>query len=326
MADESPDISIIFPVYGVEHAVEASLRSVLDQTARGVEVIVVDDCSPDSSMDIVRRVVAEPRYSGKDVTLLAHKKNGGLSAARNTGLRHARGRWVCFVDSDDTIPPTAIQRHLEALESTGATFSDGNFAMHGHRNIFAPYREQRLVKGARAVMHAYYTDMHISACNKLLPRDLLIDHGIFFVEGMLYEDVGWLMQVCGKAESYVCVPHATYDYIIRSGSITRSDDMERSRRRVSSYQRMLAQVAPTVRESRDPAAARWLTRFKVRVKYNVLNMTLPEREKREYFKWSDGKLPVRAGLPYSWLDALPLGALDLILRRPLQVMRKIRKH
>ena len=104
-------VSVIIPVYNVALYVERCLLSVLNQTWQDLEVLVVNDCTPDNSMEIVRRVVVgHPR--GAMVRVLEHEVNRGLSAARNTGIRAATGDYLYFLDSDDYLPSDSMSRRF----------------------------------------------------------------------------------------------------------------------------------------------------------------------------------------------------------------------
>ena len=110
-------VSIIIPVYNVAKYIERCLLSVLNQTWPDLEVILVNDCTPDNSMEIVRRVVAShPR--GAVVRCLEHEENRGLSAARNTGISASVGDYLYFLDSDDYISARAFGR-CSGAEATG---------------------------------------------------------------------------------------------------------------------------------------------------------------------------------------------------------------
>ena len=107
-------ISIIIPVYNVEAYIRRCLESVMTQEFAGatVECILIDDCTPDGSMTIVEEMVTN--YDGPiSFVLLKHKENRGLSAARNTGILHAKGDYVFFMDSDDYMMPHSLQYFLD---------------------------------------------------------------------------------------------------------------------------------------------------------------------------------------------------------------------
>ena len=104
-------ISIIIPIYKVEPYIVRCIDSVLNQTYRELEVILVDDCSPDKSMTMARDYIEQSSLS-KDLQFiyLRHEKNKGLSAARNTGINSATGKYVFFLDSDDEITPDCLEK------------------------------------------------------------------------------------------------------------------------------------------------------------------------------------------------------------------------
>lgn len=111
-------ISIIIPVYNVEQYIHRCLESIIEQSIENVriECILVDDCSPDKSMDIVQKIADD--YHGEiQFKMLRHKENRGVSAARNTGLKHASGDYILFVDSDDYLLPNSISLFVEQLNS-----------------------------------------------------------------------------------------------------------------------------------------------------------------------------------------------------------------
>ncbi len=114
-------VSVVVPVYNVERYVGECLESILAQTHRRLEVVVVDDGSPDDSISVVRAIAARDRR-----VRIVRQENGGLGAARNTGVRNARGEMLCFVDSDDTVPPNAIEAMLTSLTRSGSDFAVGS--------------------------------------------------------------------------------------------------------------------------------------------------------------------------------------------------------
>lgn len=112
-------VSVILPVYRVEKYISAAVKSVLEQTYQTFEIIIVDDDSPDQSAEICRQF--------KDSRIkIIHQKNRGLAGARNTGIRHAQGDYIAFLDGDDIWLPEKLEKHIEHLESSpavGVSFS-----------------------------------------------------------------------------------------------------------------------------------------------------------------------------------------------------------
>lgn len=116
-----PQLSVVVPVHNVEKYLEACLVSLAEQTLGDIEIVVVDDGSPDRSGQIADRLAAaDPRF------LVLHTPNAGVSAARNTGVHHASGEYLAFADPDDLVPPRAYERMVETLKETGSDFAAGN--------------------------------------------------------------------------------------------------------------------------------------------------------------------------------------------------------
>jgi len=119
-----PKVSVIMPIYNVERFVADAVQSVLDQTFEDFELLIIDDCSPDDSIAICR-AFDDPR-----IRIIQHAFNRGLAGARNTGVRHARGELLAFLDSDDCWQPEKLQRHVEHLAArpeVGVSFSRSAF-------------------------------------------------------------------------------------------------------------------------------------------------------------------------------------------------------
>ena len=121
MAPGTPLLSVVVPFYGVQDDIEECLQSLRTQTLADLEVVLVDDGSPDGSRAVAERfVAADPRF------VLVIQPNQGLGPARNTGVRHARGRYLAFADSDDVLPPGAYELLVTTLERTGSDLAAGN--------------------------------------------------------------------------------------------------------------------------------------------------------------------------------------------------------
>src|SRR5204863_120826 len=131
-----PRISVVVPIYNVEAYLEPCLESLAAQTHTDFEAVLVDDGSTDGSAAIAEAFAQrDPRFR------LVRQPNGGLSRARNTGIDHAKGEFLAFLDSDDMLPPNAYELLLGALDSTGSDFASGNVAEHGPRGAKRWYEE-----------------------------------------------------------------------------------------------------------------------------------------------------------------------------------------
>ncbi|MFT5173799.1 MAG: hypothetical protein ACI8W7_001983 [Gammaproteobacteria bacterium] len=122
--DRIPTVSVIMPIYNVERFVADAVTSVLEQTFVDFELLIIDDCSPDDSLVICAA------FDDARIRIIRHRENSGLASARNTGIRHARGKLIAFLDSDDCWLPHKLALHVQHLDSrpeVGVSFSRSSF-------------------------------------------------------------------------------------------------------------------------------------------------------------------------------------------------------
>jgi CDP-glycerol glycerophosphotransferase len=181
-------LSVVVPVYNVEHYLQECLESIAAQTFPDFDVVMVDDGSTDSSADVARSFAAlDPRFR------LVRQENQGLGAARNAGLLHisATSEYLAFVDSDDTLPPYAYRLLVDTLDGTGSDFATGNvmrFRSVGatpspvHRKPF----QQTVLRTHITRTQALITDR--TAWNKVYRRAFWAENNFRYPEGLLYED------------------------------------------------------------------------------------------------------------------------------------------
>lgn len=181
-----PEISIIIPVYKVESYLEKCINSVIAQTFTDIEIILVDDGSPDRCPEIC------DKYAVVDKRIVViHKENGGLSSARNAGLEVAQGRYIGFVDSDDFIHPKMYEVLLELLLCTNSDFVQcGTYKFCEEDNISAVVEgEYRLLDRAEFLDNFSPNNKYIitgSVWNKLFKKEIF--ENIRFPVGQLFED------------------------------------------------------------------------------------------------------------------------------------------
>lgn len=219
--------SIIIPVYNVEKYLHDCLDSVLGQSFSDWEAICVNDGSTDGSADILEE------YAEKDHRFkVVSQANGGLSAARNTGLKEAKGEYVLFLDSDDWLEKNALQ-----VLSTNMTDED-MLCFSGRRY----FENERLYNEADQLKaQTYFSGMDYYNENALQSRDfafvcvvlraykrsLLIDNGLWFKEGIFHEDNFFTPLACFYARRVKVINECLYDYRIRANSITTTNDYKR---------------------------------------------------------------------------------------------------
>ena len=227
-----PNISIIIPIYNVEQYIEECLQSVADQTMTdGVECILVDDCGKDNSAEIAKQFI-EAYHGNIKFGFVQREKNGGLSAARNSGIRVASGRYVYFLDSDDYLVPEAI----ETLLSLADKYDDVDlipalYITNGKRDMsqfseqsFPEFSDdQYLIK--RSLLD--YDCIPVTAANRLIKRELILENNLWFKEGIIHEDNYWTFFLAKYVKRMAFCPEKLYYYRITPGSITNKINKEK---------------------------------------------------------------------------------------------------
>ena len=213
----SPKVSIIVPIYKVEEEIAKCIESLLNQDYDDFEIILVDDGSPDNSGKIADHYANE--YP--NIIRIIHQENRGLSGARNTGLRVARGRYLSFVDSDDFLEPNTISYMVSELEKNDADIAVcGRYDDYPNKVMTNFTMEKISVLSAEEAIRRILTwnQMDISACDKVFKAELW--EGIVFPEGENNEDVRAIPSVVSKATRIVHVGLPLYHYCHRENSIT----------------------------------------------------------------------------------------------------------
>lgn len=215
-------ISVIVPVYKVEAYLGRCVESILAQTYKNIEILLVDDGSPDNCPQMCEA------YGEKDPRIrVIHQENKGLSGARNTGIDHAKGEYLAFIDSDDKWSPHFLESLYRAMKLYDAQISQCRWEyMHGDEIKEAYDASAKIVCCSGREMlgnlfiqtGAYY----VVAWNKLYKKELF--DGIRYPEGRIHEDEATTYRLFDRAEKCVHVDNALYGYFVGSGgtSITRN--------------------------------------------------------------------------------------------------------
>lgn len=206
-------ISVIIPVYNVERYLQECIESVINQTYRNLEIILIDDESPDQCGKIC------DNYAEKDRRIkVIHKKNGGAASARNEGLKIAKGEYLSFVDSDDYLAVDAYEKALEALKRNCA-----DMVQFGFSSVFKTYSDDVIVIPMESVydtetyLKRYTSDWTCGlACDKLFKRQLF--DGIFYETGHRIDDEFFTYQGVMNAKKIAYIPEVLYFYRQRRSS------------------------------------------------------------------------------------------------------------
>ena len=222
-------VSIIVPVYHVEKYIERCVLSVLKQTYRPLEVVFVDDCSNDRSIDIAKKTIEKNGAASIEFVFLEHDKNQGQSAARNTGIKSSTGEFIYFLDSDDELADDAINFFIERQKSFPEVEIIQGSMVHALDNS-VDINKISFIEGNLPIRRLFYsrnTIINDSACDKLIKRDFVIDNNLFFKEGIIFEDSHWLNSVVKETNKIAFVFQPTYIRYLNEGSIMTSLTKER---------------------------------------------------------------------------------------------------
>ena len=222
--NNNPLISIIVPVYKVEQYLERCIESVLRQTFRDFELILVDDGSPDCCGSICER------YAAQDARIrVIHQENQGQAAARNHAVQQANGAYIVFVDSDDYVEPDCLEYLMMLKNEYEADMTIGGFTYlyEGKQSKSRSAEEKEEVLGAcQALIRMNYTKgFGATPWAKLYKKELIVKHP--FPEGQIYEDLATLYKIVGDCETIAVGTRKIYYWLQRSGSTMRTEFDER---------------------------------------------------------------------------------------------------
>lgn len=212
-------LSIIVPVYNVEKYLEQCVTSIIDGNFNNYEVILVDDGSKDTSGDICDKLAN--RY--EEVKVI-HQENKGLSGARNTGIKEATGEYLMFVDSDDFIKNN--KNFIEIVNNlTEDIIQYKMIYYYEKKDEYLELKDINIYDNLdtknKILKLLLDGDLSISACNKIIKRQILIDNNLFFDETLLSEDIDWSLRLFMKVKSFKVINENVYVYRQqREGSIT----------------------------------------------------------------------------------------------------------
>ena len=209
-----PKVSIIIPVYKVEKYLECCLNTVLNQTLREIEIILVDDGSPDNCGKIC------DEYAAKDNRIVViHKENAGVSAARNSGLEIATGEFIGFVDGDDYVASTMFEEMYRQVTLANADMAmcqfsiiDGKAEQLVYENTEDDFKVKLIDnKDAFRIIADFSCPVQVAVWNKLFKKKL-VENLLFDTNKRMAEDMEFLMRALFRSESIVYIPYPLYAY------------------------------------------------------------------------------------------------------------------
>lgn len=217
-------ISIIVPIYNVEKELPRCVESLICQTHKNLEIILVDDGSPDNCPEMC------DEYAKKDSRIrVIHKENGGLSDARNAGIRAATGKWLLYVDSDDYIELDSCEKLLAVAEKEEVDFVQGAYVAISYANGCRKTKVYRcsishagkdIYQAREFLIYSIKQNelLHPAWC-RLYKRDFIISNHLFFEKGLIFEDTHLLPELFLLAKKIGYKDYPFYKYVKRDNSI-----------------------------------------------------------------------------------------------------------
>ena len=209
-------VSVIVPVYGVEAYIEKCLTSLVNQTLKDLEIIVVNDSSPDNSQKII------DKFSKKYKNIHSHiKENGGVSDARNYGMKYATGKYVTFLDGDDYVREDMYEKMYQKAISGNfdIVVCDMNYVYETSDEI---KRVSSKIEHDTTNIKKVMINNYPAVWNKIFKRELV--KNIKFKKGVWFEDVEYIYKVLPRVKSIGVVKEPFNQYLQRKGSITKTID------------------------------------------------------------------------------------------------------
>ena len=230
--------SVIVPAYNVRDYLEKCIQSVAAQAFEDWELILVDDGSTDGATGaLCDRLAASVGPRARVI----HQENGGLGAARNTGLEAARGEYLVFVDSDDHIAPEMLERLNARIDATRCDIYTFGFRVDKGGDTSEVHLDDLPADGPFTL--ASYPRLLLAspnAWNRIYRRTFFMDSGVRYPGRVWLEDIRTTMKLFALAESIEAVREPFYYYVVRQGSITRSASVDRNREILDAFDDLLA--------------------------------------------------------------------------------------
>jgi glycosyltransferase involved in cell wall biosynthesis len=236
----TPKVSIILPIFNVELYLKTSLNSLLNQTLSDIEIIAVNDGSTDKSPNILDLIAKQDSR-----IIVLSQENRGLPAARNLGLKHAKGRWIAFVDSDDWLAPTALESWSNQAEQENLNFLIGNGFRFSEKPNIQYLNSTPILKNQLLGKIVNGEEWIINSVNnnewphyvwlQLIDRYFIESNNIYFQEDIVHEDIIWTTTLALKADRVGFYPEAFYGYRFNPYSITSSPSQKAIILRAQSY-------------------------------------------------------------------------------------------
>lgn len=213
-------ISFVVPIYNMENYLSRCVKSILNQSYSNFEVILVDDGSKDKSGTICNEFKKQD-----DRIKVIHKINGGVSSARNIGIKATRGDYICFVDPDDWIETNLLEEFIKNIDDQDDVFVYGHRMVENYTKFIDKDYPVETISGVAALNKFVLNKINGYSWNKIVRRTLIFENNIFFPEGRNYEDISTTYKMLLYARQIKITEKPLYNYYVNNvDSITSRDN------------------------------------------------------------------------------------------------------
>lgn len=281
----NPLVTISIPIFKCEKFIIRCLESVKNQTYKNLEIVLVNDCTPDESMLLVKNFMdANPDLT---IKIIEHKENSGLSVVRNNGIKASTGKYLFFLDSDDEITIDCIELLVKKAEKTDAQIIIAqNRWINTFDNTtkdfgFPTITEKKYYDNNLEIFSVYSKGgFPSSSWNKLFKRDFIVDNQIYFVPGLFAQDELWFFHLLLKTDTLAIIDVITYLYYLHGESVI----FNRKKKNFENYLTILEYLTKSYKEEKNSELKMLIKNKIILFKEMVLVMQWKALKDKEYLK------------------------------------------
>lgn len=281
-----PLVTVSIPVFKCEDFLEKCLLSVLNQSYQNLEVTLINDQTPDHSVQITEEFIR--KYNLKNWKIYHLKENSGLSVVRNKGIDTAQGKYIFFLDSDDTITPDCIETLVAISERTGAEMTVSQLECEqletGEKSICIKIQaEESVINGNDNLLKAFSEGKMVTyAVNKLFIVDYLRKNKLYFVKGLFAQDELWTFHLMLKMSKVAIHKGITYTYYLHQNSVIHN----RNKRNFDNWFTIAQHIDQALKQEKNEERKRWILTYFINYKYLTLQMNWKAQQNESLWKES----------------------------------------
>ena len=276
-------VTISIPLYKCEDFLEACLESVRAQTYPNIEVTLINDQTPDNSVEIAEDFIRN--HNLKNWKIIHLEENSGLSVVRNRGIDTAEGKYLFFLDSDDTITPDCISTLVDISEETGAEMTIAQLQCEqletGEKSICIKIQsEKEIIVGNREIVKDFAKgDLVTYAVNKLFTVDFIRKNKIYFIPGLFAQDELWTFHLILKLNKIAIFKGITYTYFLHKKSVIHNRD----KRHFDNWDTIVSHFATALKSQKEEDMKRLIRTHMIN--YKTMTLIMNWRAKEDCSSW-----------------------------------------